>query len=376
MAVIFANNASSKLSASITLVATAVAVTAGEGIKFPNPSPGDWFPLTLVNSGGVVEILRCTARTGDVLTVLRAQESTAAFAFSAGDRIELRLTKAALAELPQLSQALTWPQVQTFRSTVVITDDSNDTPELQFRGLSWTTSIDVIGDQFRAFSTNGGPTIFPFQANLASQTLYTFGRQVWDTGNFNPANYLPVNGTAVNAEFLDGVDGAQYLRRGTASFTLGTYFESSSPPSIALISSSGNNENVALTISNAGNVSASAVMQFHRVGEFAAFFGLDTDNKWKVGGRSMGAFAYELWTDLNGGEKAAATIAARGLAEIGTHAFAQNRTGVIVGAGGYVAGSNLRYAWGTGAGGIALPGTWRSLGEVPNNSTTLFVRVS
>jgi hypothetical protein len=35
-------------------------------------------------------------------------------------------------------------------------------------------------------------------------------------------------------------------------------------------------------------------MTFHRPGAYAAFFGLDTDNKWKVGGWSMGAFSYEI----------------------------------------------------------------------------------
>lgn len=43
-----------------------------------------------------------------------------------------------------------------------------------------------------------------------------------------------------------------------------------------------------------GNGTGPAVMTFHRPGSHAAFFGLDTDNKWKVGGWSMGAVAYDV----------------------------------------------------------------------------------
>ena len=39
----------------------------------------------------------------------------------------------------------------------------------------------------------------------------------------------------------------------------------------------------------------SAILSFHRPGSFAANFGLDTDNVWKVGGWSMGAVAYPIY---------------------------------------------------------------------------------
>lgn len=49
----------------------------------------------------------------------------------------------------------------------------------------------------------------------------------------------------------------------------------------------------------AGN--GAAIMAFHRPGNFAAYFGLDNDNRWKVGGWSMGAVAYDLWHSGNDG---------------------------------------------------------------------------
>ena len=43
-----------------------------------------------------------------------------------------------------------------------------------------------------------------------------------------------------------------------------------------------------------GNGSGAAFMSFHRPGAYAAYFGLDTDNQWAVGGWSMGASRYVL----------------------------------------------------------------------------------
>lgn len=95
----FTNNASSTLAGAITTSATSLSVQTGDGAKFPALSAGQWFPLTLVNASGGYEIVQCTARSGDVFTVVRAQEGTAATAFSAGDSVGLRLTAAAIQAL-------------------------------------------------------------------------------------------------------------------------------------------------------------------------------------------------------------------------------------------------------------------------------------
>jgi hypothetical protein len=42
------------------------------------------------------------------------------------------------------------------------------------------------------------------------------------------------------------------------------------------------------------------MMGFHRHGAYAAHFGLDTDNQWKVGGWSMGAVSYRILTTADG----------------------------------------------------------------------------
>ena len=120
--------------------------------------------------------------------------------------------------------------------------------------------------------------------------------RVWHAGNFNPAAYQPAGNYQPAGSYQAAGD---YLRNRANQTTTGLYINSGAPPGIAAISSSGNNDNVALTIGTDGNTSASAVMQFHRQGSFAAYFGLDTDNQWAVGGRSMGNVRYRLWHEGN-----------------------------------------------------------------------------
>lgn len=99
MPVLYTNNATSTLNAGITNVATSLTVAAGQGARFPAISGSDYFYATLVNSSGTIEIVRVTARATDTLTIVRAQDGTTGVAWNAGDRIEVRVTKAMLDDL-------------------------------------------------------------------------------------------------------------------------------------------------------------------------------------------------------------------------------------------------------------------------------------
>lgn len=102
MPVVLRNNAVSRLAASLGSGATNLSVTAGDGVKFPSVAAGEWFPLTILKASGALEVCRATARSGDVITIARAQEGTVAQAFTAGDRVELRLTTAAFADIVEM----------------------------------------------------------------------------------------------------------------------------------------------------------------------------------------------------------------------------------------------------------------------------------
>lgn len=92
MGIKVANNAFGTLAASITNSDTSITLTTGQGARFPSLGAGDYFYATLIDTSNNLEIVKCTARSTDVLTVVRAQESTTARAYSTGDRIEIRIT--------------------------------------------------------------------------------------------------------------------------------------------------------------------------------------------------------------------------------------------------------------------------------------------
>ena len=79
------NRAISSLAADINSTATSLTVQTGDGAKFPQP--GNGFNITIED-----EILKCTARSTDTLTVVRAQEGTTAAGHVAGKAVELRIT--------------------------------------------------------------------------------------------------------------------------------------------------------------------------------------------------------------------------------------------------------------------------------------------
>jgi hypothetical protein len=95
---LFTNNAWSFLNGGITAVATSITLSTGQGARFPSPTGGDYFLLTLIGltdgNESSWEIVKVTARATDVLTVVRAQEGTSGFAWLSGTRLELRMTSA------------------------------------------------------------------------------------------------------------------------------------------------------------------------------------------------------------------------------------------------------------------------------------------
>ena len=97
---LFTNNADSALNGAIDTVTTSITVKTGEGSKFPSPTGGDYFLVTLFQKVGAAEvnheIVKCTSRSTDVLTVVRAQEGTTAKAFGNANPIELRVTAGTL----------------------------------------------------------------------------------------------------------------------------------------------------------------------------------------------------------------------------------------------------------------------------------------
>ena len=103
-----ANNAQTVLAAGINSSATTMTVNTGTGALFPTPSAGaNYFKLTLIDAatGLLNEIVHVTARTGDTMTIVRAQEGTTARAWSANDIAANMMTAGSFSGLAQLDTA-------------------------------------------------------------------------------------------------------------------------------------------------------------------------------------------------------------------------------------------------------------------------------
>lgn len=165
MALKLANNAVAILAAALSPTDNTVSLNPGAGVAFPVLGAGDWFPATIVKSTGVIEIVKVTARTSDVLTIERAQEGTQAGSFVPGDRIEHRLTAGAINEI--IAEVLA---------------------RLPLAGGTIGGDLTVSG------ALNAS-------SNLAVAGAITQGgSQVWHAGNLNPGAYMPVSGGAFTGQ--------------------------------------------------------------------------------------------------------------------------------------------------------------------------------
>jgi hypothetical protein len=99
MAILLANNAKSALAASLGGLDTTLTVTSGTETLFPSPTGGDYFYVTIEDSTHTTrEIVKCTSRTANVLTIVRAQDGSFANIFAIGSTVEMRVNKATLAD--------------------------------------------------------------------------------------------------------------------------------------------------------------------------------------------------------------------------------------------------------------------------------------
>ena len=100
---LFKNNATSTFASAVGVSDTTWYLNPGDGAKFPSPGANEQFNVTAVDQNGNIEVVTVTARATDALTVVRGSP---AFTFAAGDFVELRLTDAALQNVPQKDGSL------------------------------------------------------------------------------------------------------------------------------------------------------------------------------------------------------------------------------------------------------------------------------
>ena len=251
MALILSNNGLSKLASPITSSATTLTVLSGDGAKFPALGAGDWFPVTVAKPDGSFEIMRCTARTDDTLTVTRAQEGTTALDFAAGALVELRLTVAAIADA-SVATAATATKLQTARTiTIGNTGKSVDGSA----NVSWSLAeILGIGVPETAQEIGGGVDL---------DTIQTpgFYLQPWDAQAASGTNYpAALAGALVVLRNAGGVS-QLYYTYGSASVAPRAFFRALYSGSWSTWREFYHSGNLGAGIVELANIDQTAVMQ-------------------------------------------------------------------------------------------------------------------
>ncbi len=143
------NNASTTLVAGIASNATSLTVPSGKGALFPQPSGTAVFRATIVRaSDNAVEIVECTARSTDTLTITRAQEGTTALTLLTGDAIRLNMTAAVFAALVADTTNTATTKATPVDADIIPLADSAGSPVGVIKGLTWANAKATLKTYF------------------------------------------------------------------------------------------------------------------------------------------------------------------------------------------------------------------------------------
>lgn len=218
---LFANNASALLAASIDDDDTVIQVASGFGDLFPSPGANQFFYITLENASGDLEICKCTSRTDDNLTVVREQEGSTAQAWTLTvTRVELRLTAGAMSELLQLNGGSMTGDIDMNGNEIqdaILTGSSTSIQAGEIAGVPIRGATGVTGNQI-VVPSNGTsrPTVGGVNVLLAGDDLtdtFAVGGVVTldpttrvDIGSASQTGVLRIRHT--NGDYIQfGVDG-------------------------------------------------------------------------------------------------------------------------------------------------------------------------
>lgn len=221
--ILFVNFAQTNFASPLSSGGTSLTVLSGAGAQFPSPTGGQYFLLVLTSATipNTNEIVKVTARSGDVMTIVRAQEGTTALNWSAGDIVENDLTAGSISALqagfPISSRTVTVSTsfsisdsggfINVGGSATVQTLPSASTvsgmPIGFFASSAFTLTITPSGGAFEGGVTNGDITLSIAAADFiciqsdgtnwrifsASPNILIGGTpatQAWVTANFDP----------------------------------------------------------------------------------------------------------------------------------------------------------------------------------------------
>lgn len=162
---LYTNNAITTIATGgLSYSATTLNLAAGTGILFPTPNVGTQFfriSLTDASTRTAHEITYCTARSGDVCIIVRAQEGTVAQNWLINDIAANQVTAGAMLNTPQIAAIQNNTYISAVDTGTVNVYKIELTPSMQ-------TSLEFAEVIFRVLNTNTGSSTL--QINLG--TIY------------------------------------------------------------------------------------------------------------------------------------------------------------------------------------------------------------
>jgi len=204
----YTNNAKTTLAADLNNSATSATVVNGN--LFPSLSSGEHFYCTF-DDGTNIEIVKVTARSTHVLTIVRAQDNTSARAFSSGHKAELRITAVVLEEVSTSTSS--W-NTDIFAgdgsdTTFTLTQAATDEKYLQ-------VFIDGVFQAHNTYSVSGTTLTFATApANSRVITVYHIEPVALGTADTITATANNSANETVFPVFVDGATGTQGLETDT-----------------------------------------------------------------------------------------------------------------------------------------------------------------
>ena len=233
MTIKLANNVSGFLNTAITASDTGIVLQSGNGASFPSLGAGEYFYATLVSTGNTLEVVKATARSGDSMTVVRAQDNSSAASFAAGSRLEMRVNAAAVRDA--IGDVVASQVGFTPVGGIAATDVQAALAEVDSEKIAFTRLDDNDGSSLVGYLPAGlGAVATTVQAKLRDVV------SVKDFGASSSAT-AAVNTAAINAALTSGAkmveivnDGGIMLVDGTISVPSGIAFVGRNKPIIKL----------------------------------------------------------------------------------------------------------------------------------------------
>ncbi len=204
---LFRNNAATTLANPVLTSDTTLVLAANTGARFPTPVIGEWFFVT-VQSGVNFEIMKCTARAGDILTVERAQDGSSLQNWLAGNSVDMRIPRITLENFLQKNEV------------ALLAAGSAAAPSVSFSGDADTGALNPGTNQY-AIATGGAVRLLVDASSYVGVNTLTPARQFEVASPNNHMRFsVPGDATAYYDFGRDNTDGFFFFNGAQPTFVI------------------------------------------------------------------------------------------------------------------------------------------------------------